>query len=322
MEYVPCNFCNANDTKLLFIAKERDWGTEEFFNIVRCNQCSLVYVNPRPDKEEIRRYYPPETWPRARGNIDLASATISGRPWQEIMKQRSAQLLKYVKKGRILDIGCGDGLFLKYFKNCGLEVHGIDFGKTASNYARDILGLDVFTGSLEEAKYQSGSFDAVSLYAVLEHLPDPLQILREINRILKPGGILFISVPNFNSLESRIFRERWVAIKAPAHLYHFTPATLRAFLLKAGFAIVEIKYISSEGRSTMGYSESIRYFLQDYSLYPPKQLSLGIPSTQKEEKEVFWKKFPKSVEFVTFKFIGYIADRVRMGSNLFLIAKK
>jgi 2-polyprenyl-3-methyl-5-hydroxy-6-metoxy-1,4-benzoquinol methylase len=322
MEYVSCNLCSANDTKLLFMAKDRDWGIEGNFNIVRCNHCGLVYVNPRPGREAIMRYYPPETWQRAKENIDLTRATINGRPWQVIMKQRAAQLVRYINIGRILDIGCGDGLFLKYFKNCGWEVQGIDFGETASNYARDILGVDVFPGSLEQAKYQSGSFDVVSLYAVLEHLPDPIQSLKEINRILKPEGVLFISVPNFESLESKIFRERWVAIKAPAHLYHFTPATLQTFLLKAGFAIVEIKYISGEGRSTAGYSESIRYFLQDYRLYPPKQLSLGIPSAQKEEKRGSWKEFPKSLEFFTFKIFGYFADRMHMGSNLFVIAKK
>jgi SAM-dependent methyltransferase len=326
MEYVACDLCKADNIKLLFVAKERDWRTGEIFNIVRCNKCGLVYVNPRPEKNEIKKYYPPEGWPRAKEKIDFETATINNQPWREVMKLRTAHLLKYIKNGRILDIGCGDGFFLKYLKERGWKAYGVEPGEVASRYARDVLGIEVFTGNLEDANFPKNWFDAVSLYAVFEHLPDPSKTLKEINRILKPDGILFIFVPNFGGLELRIFRERWVAIKAPVHFYHFTPITLSQIVKKTGFQVLEIKHISSEGRCTMGYSESLRYILADYHLYPVKKYSVfsknETVSGQNDTEKILLKKVLHDVEFLIFKTAAFIADILHMGGNLSLIASK
>jgi SAM-dependent methyltransferase len=326
MEYVACNLCDVDNTKLLFVGEERDWGTGEFFNIVRCNKCGLVYVNPRPDEVEIKKYYPPEGWPRAKEKIDFEAATINNQPWRKVMKLRTAHLLKYIKNGRILDVGCGDGFFLKYLEEKGWKVCGVEPGEVGARYAREVLGIEVFTGNLEDANFPDNCFDAVSLYAVFEHLPDPIKTLKEIKRILKPGGILFISVPNFGGLESRIFRERWLAVKAPTHLYHFTPFTLYQVVSKAGFQVLEIKHISNEGKSTMGYSESLRYILADYHLYPAKKYSVlskkEIGSGPNDTEKILWKKVLHDVEFLIFKTAGFIADMLHMGGNLSLIASK
>ena len=327
MEYVSCNLCGANNTKLLFRAKERDWETGEFFNIVRCNRCGLVYTNPRPDKDEIKEYYPLEGWPRAKEKIDFEVATINSQPWRKVMKLRTALLLRYIKNGRILDIGCGDGFLLKYLKEKGWEVYGVEPGEVASRYARDILGLSVFTGVLKDVGYPDDHFDAVSLYAVFEHLPNPTQTLMEIKRILKPGGILFISVPNFGGLESRIFGERWIAIKAPTHLYHFTPTVLSRIVKKAGFQVLKIKHISNEGKCTTGYSESLRYLLSDYYLYPRKKSLNALRKETKTDnqnnfKKIIWKDIIHNIEFVIFKTAGFLADILQIGGNSSLIALK
>ena len=326
MEYVVCNLCEADNMKLLFVAKERDWGTGEIFNIVRCNQCGLVYINPRPGKNEVKKYYPPETWPRAKENIDFETATINNQHWRKVMKLRTAHLSKYIENGRILDIGCGDGFFLKYLKERGWKAYGVEPGEVGSRYARDVLGIEVFTGNLEDANFPDSWVDAASLYAVFEHLPDPIKTLKEIKRILKPSGILFISVPNFGGLESRIFRGRWLGIKAPTHLYHFTPITLSQIIKKTGFQLLEIKHISNEGRCTMGYSESLRYILADYHLYPAKKYPVlsekEVVSGQNDTKKIVWKKALHDVEFLIFKTAGFVADMLHMGGNLSLIAQK
>ena len=323
MEYISCNLCGADDTELLFKAKERDLGTEEIFNIVKCKKCGLVYINPRPDKIEIKKYYPFPYWPRANERVDINKATILNEPWQKIMRIRTTHLLKYIKNGKILDIGCGDGFFLKYLKEKGFEVYGVEPGEVASRYARDVLGLNVFTGELEDARYPDNFFDGVSLYAVLEHLPDPLKTLKEVKRILKPDGILYICVPNFSGLESKIFKGKWACIKSPTHLYHFTPSTLIKMLKKAGLTMIEMKQFSSLGKCTMGYSESLRYLLLDYHILPSKKYM------QKEEiffhkksKKFLWKDIFHNIEFFIFKTIGNIADVFHIGSNLSLIAKK
>lgn len=325
MEYVTCNLCGANDTKLLFKAKDRDWGTGDIFNIVRCNKCGLVYVNPRPDKNEIKKYYPPETWPRGKAKIDFEAATINNQPWRKVMKLRTAHLLKYIENGRILDIGCGDGFFLKYLEEKGWKVCGVEPGEVGSRYAREVLGIEVFTGNLEDANFPDNWFDAASLYAVFEHLPDPVKTLKEIGEILKPGGILFISVPNFGGIESKLFGEKWVAIKAQFHFYHFTPGTLSRIVHKAGFRVLEIKHISNEGKCTMGYSESLRYLLADSHLYPQKKslnaLRAEMPSAPNDVgRKAIWKTVLHGIELVVFKTMGWIADRLRLGGNLFLIA--
>jgi SAM-dependent methyltransferase len=153
---------------------------------------------------------------------------------------------------RLLDIGCGTGLFLHLAAEAGMQVHGIELSASAVDYARTNYGLDVHHGTLEDAEIAPASCNIVVMWHVLEHLPDPVAGLRQVAELLAPGGLLFAAVPNFGSYEARLFGRRWYSLDAPRHLFHFTPQTLAAAVEQAGLQVQAITH--STGTAGLVYS--------------------------------------------------------------------
>lgn len=325
MEHVKCNLCGADDTEFLFYARNRNSRAKEIFNLVKCKICCLTYLNPRPDKDEIGVYYPPWYHSRANDKIpDIKKTKIWGIPWREAMQKKAEPVIRYKKAGKILDIGCGDGSLLKFMKDTGWQTYGVEPNEISSRYARDVLGLNVFSGRLEDAGYSEESFDVITLFHVLEHIHEPVQTLKRIYRLLKRGGLLFIEVPNFNSFEAKIFKDKWVGISAPLHLYHFTPGTLKAILKNCGFSPVVQEFIPEQTKYIAGYSESLRFCLMDWGLYHSLQEE-NVP----EKKEISNKSSGSSwnsplhfMEYIIFKFFANFMNKIGMGSNLLLVSGK
>ena len=243
MKYVKCNHCGVDSTKFCFTAKDRNNDDLSLFNLVKCTSCELIYLNPRPDKEEIKNYYPPWYHARAEKKLaDIEKSNIWGIPWREAMAKKADPIFRYKNQGKILDIGCGDGSLIKYLKYEGWEAYGLDFQEVSSRYARENLNLNVFTGKLEEVEFDEEFFDIIILFHVLEHLDDPSSVLKKAKLLLKKDGYLLIEVPNFNSFESKLFRSKWVGISAPLHLYHFNTKSLKSMLEKCGYKTIDIKF--------------------------------------------------------------------------------
>jgi SAM-dependent methyltransferase len=141
--------------------------------------------------------------------------------------------------GRLLDVGCGVGQLLAVAQARGYTVSGCDISPWATEYARN-QGFDVRTGALDQLHYADGSFDIVVASHTLEHVPKPLPFLGEIRRILAPGGLLVIAVPNFGSLMAQALRTRWAGLLPDQHLWHFTPSTLSGLLTRGGFRTLRI----------------------------------------------------------------------------------
>lgn len=321
-EYVQCNLCGGSDTKLLFYAKNRNNKKGEVFRIVKCKICGLVYLNPRPSKDGIRQYYPLQYWSRIYSSVNIEDTTIWGIPWREAMRKKAKPILKYKKAGKLLDIGCGDGSLLKFLKDLDWEIYGVELGEEASRFARENLGLDVFGGRLGEANYPSRSFDVVSLFHSLEHLPDPLETLRKIYSLLKQDGIVVIEVPNFGGFGSLIFRARWVGIAAPLHLYHFTRLTLQKMLRKCSFVPIEFSFVSTRTKYIAEYSESLRYCLTDWGLYPFKKKGEQVEKDGGNSHGLAWNNPLHFIECIIFKSIAYFMDKIHLGSNLVVVARK
>jgi len=131
----------------------------------------------------------------------------------------------------------------------GWEVKGVEPNKFAAAYAQKELRLDVFPGTLEEASFQNATFDSITLWDVLEHVQNPMATLKEAHRILKPGGLLVISLPNPSSIEARLFGSHWVGWERPRHLFLFTPQLIEAYLQKNGFELDGIE--SFNGRLSL-----------------------------------------------------------------------
>jgi 2-polyprenyl-3-methyl-5-hydroxy-6-metoxy-1,4-benzoquinol methylase len=150
------------------------------------------------------------------------------------------------KAGRLLDIGCSNGAYLAAMREKGWDVEGVEFDDDAAECARNSRNLKVIQGDVEEAVCQlrENSFDVVTMWHVLEHSFDPAAALKQIHRVLKPGGIVMLEVPNFASPRVSLFRRYWYPMDIPRHWYQFTPATMKTVLTKAGFNRIQFKGVS------------------------------------------------------------------------------
>jgi SAM-dependent methyltransferase len=148
--------------------------------------------------------------------------------------------LKADERGRLLDVGCGNGQFLAQMQKLGWEVMGVELDPEAVRIAEERFGLRVFQGTLEEARLPDGSFDTVTMNHVIEHVPNPIGLLAECRRILRPGGKLVVVTPNIESLGHRLFREAWRGLEVPRHLYIFSPRALQECAERAGLKVLKL----------------------------------------------------------------------------------
>ncbi|MBI1976643.1 MAG: class I SAM-dependent methyltransferase [Candidatus Omnitrophica bacterium] len=259
---VNCRLCGGGDLFFLFDSYDRDIGKQEKFQLVQCRLCKLVFLNPRPVFEmfhryyDAERYYPYQMAPQApsAGQIAVKEKPKSGLKkaacdpanpigyfYLSYLAQTKGDFHRIKKvvpsQTRLLDIGCGAGQFLLSALRYGWRVQGVEMMEQACRKAKE-LGLSVFQGTLQQARFPDKSFDLVRLSHVFEHLPDPGASLVEIRRVLSDGGKVLITVPNFGGVIARIFGKSWWCVDSPRHLYLYTPKTLRRIAEKAGFKII------------------------------------------------------------------------------------
>jgi 2-polyprenyl-3-methyl-5-hydroxy-6-metoxy-1,4-benzoquinol methylase len=151
------------------------------------------------------------------------------------------QIKKYKKDGKLLDIGCNIGLFLKVAKQNGFNATGVELNDECARYGRQNFEVKIFSDHLEKIDFQKDDFDIITLFDVLEHIPDISGFVAEVKRILKPDGLLVIQSPNIGSVMAKLTRSKWEWLCPPDHLYHFTPETIMRFLTSNGFAIKDIR---------------------------------------------------------------------------------
>lgn len=245
LETISCDLCGSDDTDLVF--EERDYlhRIDGTFRLVRCRQCGLMYLNPRPSPEEMARYYPEDYAPHQ--PVDGHPSVIARLEyWYGMYKPcRAINARTYGKGGRLLDVGCSTGRFLDAMRRRGnWEPYGVEISANAARCARERLGLDVFVGTLHQAHYPDRFFDAVTMWNVLEHLHQPRATLVEIARIAKPGSLLAISIPNPDCIEARLFGRYWAGFDAPRHLYIYSRQTVKKVLALTGFEVEQIRSFS------------------------------------------------------------------------------
>lgn len=220
LETIACNLCGSDKTKRLFGTRDYRFCVDTHeFNVVKCRNCSLVYVNPRPTEHDIHRYYN-EQFYNATETAEQAMAGLRDR-----IEGMAAHLADY-PKGRLLDIGCYRGEFIYHMSQSGWDVSGVEFSQTPPN----LFSQDIYYGDLAAAPFAASSFDVITIWAVFEHVYDPSKVLREVSRLLKPGGRVIILVPNFNSLPARFMHHDDV----PRHITMFTRKTLGRMLQEHG----------------------------------------------------------------------------------------
>ena len=238
-ETTACDLCGAENTRTLYT--NADWNLPglDAFALVQCEQCGLIYLNPRPAPQAIGAFYPQDYAP-FRPAIEDERWALMRWMRRRKMQRRRALVEHYsgASRGRVLDVGCATGIFLHEMAQAGWEAVGVELTPEAAEYARRRFGLEVFTGQLEEAPLAEGTFDAVTFWDVLEHTYSPRRTLKRSAALLKPGGIVVINIPNWESFERRIFGAQWIGLDPPRHLYVFPRHTLTALLEDAGFKVL------------------------------------------------------------------------------------
>ena len=263
-----CPLCEGSRSTLFYRVTLTRGQIEGFFELRRCLDCELVFVDPRLSDSTLARLYDEEFyfstgWPYGA----LASQVI-----ELIQSVRRRRVERHVRVGDLLDIGSGDGRFVHHMANHGWEATGIDFSAAAQVFARrNGSGGRFLHGSLDDHDFASGSLDLVTLWQVLEHIGEPRPLLRRCHEMLRPGGLLVASVPNIDGLSSRLTGDRWWGLDVPRHLLHYAPRTLRRGLEQAGFRVMHINHLSLQYdpyallHSSLDWVFTRRHFLSDFA---------------------------------------------------------
>ena len=158
---------------------------------------------------------------------------------------------------KLLDVGCGSGKFLdKIRQETGCKVQGLDISRQAVKYANENYGIDVFCGNITEAPFAAESFDIITAWWYLEHIPNPSLVLQTMHRFLKTNGHCIIGIPNIESFNGKFFKDKWYHLDCPRHLFLYSPNTISSFLKKAGFDVEKIVY----DKAARGLFHSCRYY--------------------------------------------------------------
>jgi len=239
-----CNLCGAASADLLI--------TKDGFHVVRCKGCQLVFVSNPPDDAALSEQYSFETGYHS----ELAHNPQSVAQHQKEALDNLRRLHEHRRGGTLLDVGCSTGLFLHAAHQAGWAVKGVEYSADTAQMARKTYGFDVRTGALGDADFQGEKFDVITLWDVLEHVPDPKQTLRHVLARLADDGLLLIKTPNvsgwFPQLSLRLAPRLgyWRHPEPPGHLFQFSPQTLGRMLGETGFESVAVRH----GRIPLTYS--------------------------------------------------------------------
>lgn len=286
-----CILCGNHQSFPLWEGSDKKFRGPGRFSYRQCHDCNLVSLFPPIPIDELALYYPDYVTPvRSDGPTSISvrvrqtlkrmvaeewygyeSAALHNRPWplrllRKMLTLPLRSLLRQVPlrrpEGRVLDVGCGSGGYLAFLASLGWDCYGVEPGPNSRAYAKDALGLNVHPGPLEACSFEDKFFDLVTMWHVIEHLPNPLETLQEMHRILKPDGLLVLRTPNVDSFEARAFRGNWYALDPPRHLYLFSPKTLKTLLARGGFAVTRTIY----NFHPTDFSRSLLYLAEDCDL--------------------------------------------------------
>jgi 2-polyprenyl-3-methyl-5-hydroxy-6-metoxy-1,4-benzoquinol methylase len=222
------------------------------FSLLQCGVCRIAITSPVLPFDEMGAYYPPAYYgSRNRRFNPLFEWLVT-----VFRHRRVHKIERFIPKGRVLDIGCGRGITLSQLKNDGWEVAGVEISETAATHARSLLGDTIFVGDVLAAPWPENSFDVINIWHVLEHLPDPAAVLARCRALLRPGGLLVVAVPNFESVQAAFAGPLWFHLDVPRHYWHFGATNLTALLERNGFAVQEASHFSFE-QNPYGWIQSL-----------------------------------------------------------------
>ncbi len=306
-ELTPCRLCGANEADELWWDHDKAFELPGRFLWARCRRCGGIYLRHRPTPESIGVYYPSNYAPFRRAIQDEKSPLIRWARNRSLGRRCNIAEHHWGRPpGTILDVGCATGIFLDAMSRRGWTTAGVEPSTSAAAYARDRFGLEVFNGTLSEAPLQPNSWDVITLWDVLEHTFDPLYTLQTARRLLVHTGIIALTLPNWGSLDRRLFKQHWIGYDCPRHLFAFPQPALRDLLARSGFELVR-HWCDLGGYFT--FASSLQLWLKAHVSNPTAQKAL-----------VSLAYFP-GVRF-PFMPLFYLLDHIGMGPSLTVVARR
>jgi 2-polyprenyl-3-methyl-5-hydroxy-6-metoxy-1,4-benzoquinol methylase len=241
-----CLVCSSSDVKSYLTCSDHLTGGESF-SIYTCNSCGFLFTANPPPENEIEKYYSTSDY-ISHSDTKKGVTNALYHFTRNLMLRRKKNLVNKVTgsgAGTLLDIGCGTGYFAAFMKDSGWNVTGLEVNETARSFAKEKFNLEVINEN-KLPEIEENHFDCITLWHVFEHLFDPVKYLSEIRRLLKPGGMCIIAMPNFGSCDARHYNEYWAAWDVPRHLWHFTPDTFNILAEKNGFKLVKTKSLPAD----------------------------------------------------------------------------
>ncbi len=232
VHYTHCPACGSTAFREVFPVRDFTVSQQQFM-IVECEQCTLRFTQDVPTAEAIGPYYQSEDYishtNTSRGLVNRLYLAVRKRTM--LRKRNLVQRETGLRTGRLLDIGSGVGTFANTMQQAGWTVTGLEPEDAARHKAKELYGIAL--QPIEQFFHlEAGSFDAITLWHVLEHVHALDDYLRQMEKLLKPNGKLLIAVPNFTSRDAAVYKEFWAAYDVPRHLYHFSPAAMRTLVAR------------------------------------------------------------------------------------------
>jgi 2-polyprenyl-3-methyl-5-hydroxy-6-metoxy-1,4-benzoquinol methylase len=216
------------------------------FHFSGCETCRSLFIEPMPAEGELASFYPqPYWWNSSSGSLKA----LQGLYRRIVLRDHIAFIEKAAgclpRPVRLLDVGCGSGTLLGLLKQRHFDVRGFDPSSEAARIARVENLVEVVVGSnLQDVTFPDGAFDLVTLFHVLEHVPDPRSVLQEVRRILQPRGRMILQVPNVASWQSRLMGARWYALDVPRHVIHYSARSIQRLVEDAGFRVRRVQHFN------------------------------------------------------------------------------
>lgn len=334
---IACPLCDADETSHHLTGFDMQYGLPGKFQVERCRRCRHVFMNPQPTAESIPSCYPINYGPHRPDSNSTsakpATATKADtptkpqqqaiiRPWYMRLGAGHLPGLKSLynwltdKKSETIptdapgktavEIGCANGDFLRRLRESGWDAVGIEPAAHAAETARQ-RGFVVHHGMLESIALPPQSTDAVFAWMVIEHLPQPATALKQIHRILRPGGVIAFSVPNFGCWEPIVFGRHWDAYELPRHLQHFTPKTITRLLKQSGFDDIRIVH----QRNLLNVVGSLGFKLHSWS-----------PNSRLAKQLIAWPHNPTMWPQLALAPLAKLLAIIRQGGRLTITARR
>lgn len=298
-EWVVCEICGSKNHHLVAARTDLFLGGDVLFAMHECEACHAIYQFPRPTPEKMADYYPSDYQQYTKGLAEEKWLRRLSRRYG--LRKRSKLINKQIQSGTVLDVGCATGDFLSVMETFPQwRVYGIEPTHSALKYARQRVGLSVVEGTLNVAPFVAKSFDAITMWDVLEHVYNPIGVLQDVARLLKPGGVFVVNHPNVKSIDRKLFGNMWLGYELPRHLFLFPSDLLKKLMSELGFQEVERRCLYGSHAAT---SSSIMFLIEKH---------FKSPIVQSLARKLLFNVVARLLVLPYFKVIDYL----NLGSNI------